>query len=235
MPASPDTDPERVQRGRDADRALLMGLATRTRTVERRGEILEQGRVPVVAHVLLEGHTCRYRRLGSGRRQITALLVPGDMCDVEAVTKGRADYGVAALTPCKLGEIPAERIGGAAGREPDLAAVLLRRLRLDEAIAREWIVNLGNRDAAARMAHLLCELRERLGAVGLASETGFALPLGQAELGDALGLSAVHVNRVLRELRVAGLVTLANRRLTLHDRAGLERLADFDPAYLRPH
>ena len=234
VPASLHTDPEGPRSRSEADRALLHGLATRTRTVERRGEVLEQGEVPGLAHVLLEGHTCRYRRLRSGRRQITALLVPGDLCDVEAVVKGRADFGVAALTPCRLGEIPGARIREATDREPEVAAVLLRRLRLDEAIAREWIVNLGNRDATARMAHLLCEVRARLDAVGLAGEDGYALPLGQGELGEALGLSSVHVNRVLRELRVAGLVTLANRRLTIHDRPGLERLADFDPAYLSP-
>ncbi|MCJ2140871.1 Crp/Fnr family transcriptional regulator [Methylobacterium sp. E-066] len=207
-----------------------LGFSLRERTVPKQNEILVPGATPNVAHLLLAGHTCRYRMLQDGRRQITAILVPGDICDLEAILAGRSSYAVSTLTRCTLGEIPLSRF--TAPHDPALATSLQRRLRRDEAIAREWIVSLGRRDGIERTAHLFCELRWRLAEVGQATEDSCKLRITQHDLADALGLTSVHVNRVLMHLRAEGLIHLKAGQLTIIDRTRLKHLAQFDPAYL---
>ena len=216
----------------DGTEALLEAVV-RERVVKPRSDVLCLGDVPKVAHVLLEGHTCRYRMLSDGRRQITAVLVPGDVCDLEAVMRGRADYSVAALTTCTLGEIPTERIADPTALDAEMTRALWRRLLRDEAISREWLVGMGKRTALERVAHLLCELWVRLEVAGLASGAQFEFPLTQVELADVLGLSAVHMNRSIKKLRDTGLIRLSNGTLTILDIPALEGAAGFDPAYLR--
>lgn len=210
--------------------ARLHGLPMRERPIQKQHDLLRPGAEPETAHLLLAGLACRYRMLRDGRRQITALLVPGDLCDLGAILASRSDYAVNTLTRCTVGEIPLSRITVRDDR--DLAAALGHRLSRDEAIAREWIVSLGRRVGIERMAHLLCELRWRLAAVGLASEDGFEMRVTQNDLADALGLTSVHVNRILKCLRDGQFIHLKSGRLTLLDRQRLERLAQFDPAYL---
>lgn len=202
----------------------------RERSVPKQSEILVPGDTPDIAHLLLAGHTCRYRMLQDGRRQITAILVPGDICDLEALLAGRSSYAVSTLTRCTIGEIPVSRY--AATHDPALAHALQRRLRRDEAIAREWIVSLGRRDGIERTAHLLCELRWRLAEIGQATADSCDLRITQHDLADALGLTSVHVNRVLMNLRSERLIHLKGGRLTIIDRPRLKHLAQFDPAYL---
>ena len=214
------------------DTETLLKAVVRERVVNPRSNVLCQGDVPRLAHILLDGHTCRYRLLSDGRRQITAILMPGDICDLEAVMRGRADYSVGALTRCVLGEIPTERVAISAGSDPEMTQALWRRLLRDQAIAREWLVGMGQRTALERVAYLLCELRFRLEGVGMASGAEFEMPLTQVELADALGLSPVHINRTLRELRTTGLIRLATGTLTILDISVLELVAGFDPAYL---
>lgn len=231
--------PTLTQRHRLAAITALDGIGTlaaikvRERSIERGQDILHPGEVPGGVHVLIAGHTCRYRMLRDGRRQITAILVPGDMCDLEAALRGRADYAVGALTRCMVAQLPAELISNGAPMSPELSAALLTRLRRDEAIAREWIVNLGCRSTIERMAHLFCELRTRLAAVGLASEDSYELRITQNELADALGITSVHVNRALKKLRDGDLITLKGGIVVMPDRPALERLAQFDPTYLQ--
>jgi CRP-like cAMP-binding protein len=210
--------------------ARTFGLPIRERSIPKQHDLLLPGAEPEVAHLLLVGHTCRYRMLRDGRRQITAIQVPGDICDLEAILAGRADYAVNTLTRCTVGEIPLSRIAALDSR--DLSAALGWRLRRDEAIAREWIVSLGRRVGIERMGHLLCELRWRLAAVGLATDDSFEMRITQHDFADALGLTSVHVNRVLKCLRDSHLIHLKGGWLTLLDRQRLERLAQFDPAYL---
>ncbi|GJE62158.1 Crp/Fnr family transcriptional regulator [Methylobacterium trifolii] len=211
---------------------IVLAAIERQRMVPARTDLLRQGETPAVAHILLTGHTCRFRTLRDGRRQILAILVPGDLCDLEAVLGARADYGVSALTACTVGEIPCRRL--ADDTDAAMRAALWRHLLQDAAIAREWLVGMGRRNAQERLAHLFCELRVRLEAVGLAGTDFYETRITQVELADALGLTSVHVNRTLQELREAGLIRLANGRLTILDVPALERLAGFDPAYLRP-
>ena len=207
--------------------------AVGTAKVVRPGlHILLQGNVPTRAHVLLEGQAYCYRRLEDGRRQITAILVPGDICDLEAVIRGQADYGVATMTDCVLGELPVNTIADLRTIDPELAQALWRRLLRDQAVAREWLVNVGCRTALERFAHLICEFRFRLHAVGLTKGDAFTMQLTQAEIADLLGLSAVHVNRTLKRLRAIGLVDYSKSIISVLDIPVLERVAGFDPKYL---
>ena len=197
-----------------------------------RESVVRQGDVPRSAHVLLEGQTCRYRLLANGRRQITAILVPGDVCDLEAAMRSRADYFVETLAPSVLGEIPLARLDPSDDADPETRRALWRHLLRDEAIAREWMVGLGRRSAKERIAHLFCELRERLRMSGLGAGDCYDLHLTQADLADVLGLSTVHVNRSLKELRQDGLAEVRRGALHVADPAALAKLAGFDPAYL---
>lgn len=210
--------------------ARTFGLPMRERAIPKQQDLLQPGAEPNVAHLLLAGYACRNRMLRDGRRQITAILIPGDICDPEAILAHSAEYAVNTLTRCTVGEIPIARL--AALDHQNLTAIVGHRLRRDEAIAREWMVSLGRRAGIERMAHLLCELRWRLAAVGLISGDSFEMRITQNDFADALGLTSVHVNRVLKGLRDRRLIHLRGGQLTLLDRPRLERLAQFDPTYL---
>lgn len=212
---------------------MLLKAVVREKSVHPQYDVLRQGDVPKMAHLLLDGHTYRYRMLPDGCRQITAVLVPGDVCDLEAVMRGRADYSVAALTDCVLGEIPTEQVADPTTLDAETARALWRLLLRDEAISREWLVSMGRRTALERCAHFLCELRVRLDHVDLASNAVFDMAFTQSELGDVLGLSAVHINRTLQELRRTGLIKLSGGTLTILDQHALEMAGGFDPTYLR--
>ena len=203
------------------------------RRIQPKRDILRQDEVPQHAHLLLTGLAYRFRVLGDGRRQITALIVPGDLCDLEACMNGRAKCGLAAVGACTLGEIPLREIVDAYTAEPRMVQAVWRSFMRDEAIAREWLLNIGQRPALERTAHLFCELRARLQAVGLVSEEGYELRLTQVDLADVLGLTPVHMNRVMRAMRERGLVRLAGGRLNILDVPALEKFAEFDPAYLQ--
>ena len=218
--------------GLDGTKALLDAVV-REKVVNPRSDVLRQGDVPTVAHVLLDGHTYRYRLLHDGRRQITAVLVPGEICDLEAVMWGRADYSVGALTKCVLGEIPAEQVADPVALRPEMGRALWRRVLRDEAISREWLVSMGRRSALERVAHLLCELRVRMESVGLARAEEYDLDFTQMELSDILGLSAVHINRVLQQLRKTGLIQLSGGIVNILNLPTLEVVAGFDPTYLQ--
>ncbi len=211
----------------------LLKAVVNTEAVRPGFHVLLQGDVPAGVHLLLEGQAYRYRLLDDGRRQIVAILVPGDVCDFEAVMRGRADYGVATMTDCVLGELPVSTIADLTSIDSNLARALWGGLLRDQAVAREWLVNVGCRTALERMAHLICELRLRLQAVGLTAGDAFRLETTQTEIADLLGLSAVHVNRTLKRLRAIGLVDYSKSIISVLDVPVLEKVAGFDPTYLK--
>src|SRR4051812_42978393 len=196
------------------------------RTVIERGTVLEQ------STLLIEGIMCRYKDLRDGQRQITELHVDGDFVDLHSFTLKRLDHNIMTLTPCRVAMVPHERLKAITEQHPHLTRVYWFGTNLDAAIHREWEVSLGRRTAASRLANLICELHVRLGLIGLAEEGGFALDLTQTDLAECLGLTSVHVNRTLKELREQGLMTFRGGQVTIEDSAGLRRLAEFDPAYL---
>ena len=225
--SSPTSRP-RFANGTDA----LRGAVMRHKGVAAHADLLRQGEGPDLAHVLLEGLACRYRMLSDGRRQITAVLVPGDVCELEAVLQGHAAYGVGALTQCTLGEVAVGSIAPIEDLGPEMRQVVWRQVLRDEAIAREWLLSLGRKSALERLAHFLCELWTRLRTLGLADANRCALGFTQGELADILGLSNVHINRTLQELRATGLIQLKGVSLDIFDHAALAHLAGFDPRYL---
>jgi CRP-like cAMP-binding protein len=216
------------------DRAALDQLSAGARLIEPHTDLMRVGERPADAVVVLDGFACRYKHRVTGERQILALLLPGDVCDVDAPHLGRMDHAVGTLSACLVARISRDALAAIVARHPTVARALRLAKLAEEATAREWLINLGARSATERMAHLFCELLTRLEAVGLARENGCKLPITQLDLADTLGLSSVHVNRTLQELRRKGLIELRGRSLKLRDLPDVRALAEFNPAYLRP-
>ena len=182
--------------------------------------------------LLVDGLMGRFTDMRDGERQISQLHVAGDFPDLHSFTLKRLDHGIMALTDCEISWVTHDAIRQLIEDFPHLGRLLWLSTNLDAAIHRAWTVSLGRRDAVARLAHLLCELQVRLEIVGLADPTGYPLALTQADLANCLGLTSVHVNRVLRELRERGLVTFRGGHVTVADAAGLRAIAEFSPDYL---
>jgi CRP-like cAMP-binding protein len=182
--------------------------------------------------ILLDGLMARHKDLREGQRQITELHVGGDFADLHSFTLKRLDHHVMTLTPCRAAIVPHDNLRAITERFPHLTRVYWFGTNMDAAIHREWEVSLGRRSAIARLAHLFCELHVRLGIVGLADGLEYELSLTQAELSECLGLTSVHINRTLKELREQALVEFRGSRVSIADLASLRRLAEFDPAYL---
>ena len=194
--------------------------------------IIREGQELVTSTLLLEGFVCRYKDLRNGERQITALHVPGDFVDLHSFSLKHLDHSIMTLTPSRVALVPHARLTEITETLPHLTRLLWFSTNLDASIQREWELSLGRRPAVARAAHLFCELRVRLGLIGMADEAGYRLPITQTELAECLGLTAVHVNRTLRELRERGLMEFRRGEVTLKDLEGLERLAEFRSDYL---
>lgn len=214
-----------------SDRAALLALP-RTESRVRKGEVLvEEGDRVSESTLLIDGLSARFKTFGDGRRQLLALHIAGDFVDLHSFLLKVMDHGVTALTDCRIVTTPHAALRRLTEDRPHLTRLLWLNTLLDAAILREWIAGLGRRPALGRAAHLICELAVRNEVVGLGSKRGFGLPLTQAELGDALGLSTVHVNRVVQQLR-DGLIAWEGGRLTILDWDALVALGEFDPAYL---
>ena len=182
--------------------------------------------------VLIDGMLARYKDMADGQRQITHVHVSGDFPDLHSFTLKYLDHSLMTLTPSRIAKVPHARLEEITKKMPRLTRILWFATNLDASIHREWEISLGRRTAIQRAAHLLCELQARLQVVGQADASGFALPITQAEFSECLGLTPVHVNRVLRDLREAGLCEFRGGRVSIGDLAGLRATAEFDPAYL---
>lgn len=195
-------------------------------------ELIHEGQKAQSAYILAEGWACSYKMLPDGERQIVDFQVPGDFLGLRSVLFRTTDHSVEAVTRIEASEVLVSDILEGFGTAPRLATAVLWAASRDEAMVVEHLVNLGRRSAEERMAHFLLELGARLQLVGIGDKTGFSCPLTQYHLADALGLSAVHVNRVLRHLREEGLMTFQKGRVSFDDFAGLVALAGFDTEYL---
>jgi CRP-like cAMP-binding protein len=170
--------------------------------------------------------------LEDGRRQVVAYFVPGDLCDLRVFILKRMDHSIGAVSASKVANLSPENVLKLTHAYPTLTRALWWSTLVEEAIAREWIVNVGQRNALERMAHLFCELLYRFRAVGLNEGMSCTLPLTQVELAETLGLSSVHVNRTLQALRKRKLITLENGTLTIENFEELKELSFFNPDYL---
>jgi CRP-like cAMP-binding protein len=216
----------------DKDRQALEGAIGNVRQVGARTDLIEEGDRPDNVHAILEGFACRYKVLPDGQRQIMAWLVPGDLCDLHVSILGEMDHAIGTLASCKIAFIPHDTVEDLTSKHPAINRALWWATLVDEGTLREWLVNMGRRPADRQMAHLFCELFVRLDSVGLTNGTSFDFPLTQEELGDTLGVSTVHVNRMLQQLRADGLIELKGKTLTILDFERLKEFADFDPNYL---
>jgi CRP-like cAMP-binding protein len=215
----------------DEDRQRLRDVTVVGREVGARQDIIREGDEPNGVHLVMSGFACRYKSLSDGRRSIMAYLVPGDFCDLHVSILGEMDHTIATLTPCTIVDISHQQIAELT-RQPRIARALWWATLVDEGVLREWLVNMGQRAADLQMAHLLCELLVRLQTVGHATKNSYLFPLTQDELADTLGISAVHINRVLQQLREDGLIVLKDRRLTVTNVERLMIFAQFNPNYL---
>jgi CRP-like cAMP-binding protein len=195
-------------------------------------DIVRDGDRPSGCSAILEGFACRYKLLEDGRRQIMSFHIPGDIVDLHSFLLQEMDHSIGTLTPCRVAAIPHAALLDIVETYPRIARALWRDTLIDAAVFREWMVGIGRRSSYARIAHLLCEMFVRLKAIGLAEADRCEFPVTQTELGDALGLSLVHVNRTLQQLRGDGLIAWQGRTLTIEDWEGLQRATEFEPRYL---
>lgn len=216
----------------EGDCAALEGLSTPVEVVPGHVDLVREDECPKGVFLVLEGMAYRYKTRANGTRQIVAYFVPGDMGDLDVVLLDRMDHSIGTFSACKIVWIKPEVLVGIQKKHPAIARALRMSTLVDEATLREWLLNVGGRSSIERLAHLFSELLLRLQVVGCATEDRYELPIRQGELGDTTGMSPVHVNRSLMELRRRGLIELSGRSLTILNRRELEALAEFKPNYL---
>jgi CRP-like cAMP-binding protein len=216
----------------EEEQEALRSLPVTVRSLDADQDFVRDRDRPSECALVLEGFVCRYKLIADGKRQIMGFYIPGDIPDLQSLYLHVMDHSVGTLIPSKIAFIPHDALRAVLRRHPSLAEAFWRDTLIDAAMFREWMIGMGRRDAYTRIAHLFCELFVRHRAVELTDGDGFDLHTTQAELGDALGLSTVHVNRVLQDLRKDGLIALRGRSLAVLDWNGLKRAGDFDPLYL---
>ncbi len=216
------------------DLAALEAASEGERHYPARRVIARSGEAVTVSTLLIEGFMCRYMDDRAGHRQLVAIHVPGDFVDLHGFPMRWLDHDIATIGPVRVACWSHASLETLTAERPKLTQMLWFSTLLDAAMHREWVFRLGRLDAAGRVAHMMCEMEARLEMVGLAKDGVFHLPLKQADIAEACGLTGVHVNRVLRALREEGLLLFRGGEAQILDREGLRRVAEFDPAYLYP-
>lgn len=217
----------------EEDRAALAALETGPLIVnEARSDIAREGENPTVVRLLVSGWACRYKDLPDGRRQIVGFFLPGDFCDLNIYILKELDHSIGALTAVRYFEIQPQQFQAVIESRPQLLRALLWHEMVTSGIQREWLLSIGQRSPLERLAHLFVELYYRLQAVGLATGLSFDFPITQNHLAEANGLSLVHLNRTLQEMRREGLIELYDKQLKIVDLDRLKRVAMFNTNYL---
>ncbi|WP_335645668.1 Crp/Fnr family transcriptional regulator [Microvirga ossetica] len=201
----------------DDERQALKNLPMQIVVIKEGQDIVREGDRPSRSCLLLSGFACVYKVTGDGKRQIAGFSIPGDIPDLQSLHLEVLDNSLGTLTPCRVGFIQHEALRDLCERYPRITAAFWRETLVDAAIFREWVMNVGRREAYNRMAHVFCELLVRLRAVGLAEDHAWDLPITQAEFADAIGVSTVHVNRVLHYMRADGLIQTKGVHLNIPD------------------
>lgn len=214
------------------EKQCLLTLPLSTKSMGPDQDIVREGDRPSECCLVVEGFACRYKVTHEGKRQIFSFHIPGDIPDLQSLHLKVMDHSLMTMTPCKLAFITHESLTDLMRECPRIGDVMWRDTLIDAAIFREWMMGMGRRSAYTRIAHVLCEVVLKMKSVGLADGHGCELPVTQAELGDALGLSTVHVNRSLQELRRDDLIELRGGSLTALNWDRLKQAGEFDPTYL---
>ena len=214
------------------DKAAIAQLSKVARVVQPRRDLIREGETPKFVYLMVDGWACRYKTLPDGRRQIVAFFIPGDFCDLNVYILKEMDHSIGAITRLSVADISRDDMDALTSRHPRITQGLWWEALVNAAIQREWTLNIGQRTAYERIAHLLAELHIRLKTVGLAQNGSCDFPLTQTDIADATGLTPVHVNRTLQELRRDDLIILERRQLTIPDLRKLMDAAMFNPNYL---
>jgi CRP-like cAMP-binding protein len=216
----------------DEDRQAVLQLPYTLRSLEASSYLIREGDPPVRCGVLVSGFAYRQKITGDGQRQIMALMIPGEAVDFQNLTFGVADHSVQMLTRGEVAFVARAHFQALIDTRPAVARAILIHILVEASIAREWVLNLGRRDARTRMAHFLCEFAIRMQAQGLAGEDDYQLPITQEQLADALGMTPVHVNRTLRSLEAEGLIVRNKRNIAFPSWNRMRDVGDFNQRYL---
>ena len=214
------------------DRVAIGRISRVTRVIPPRRDLIREGDKPQFVHLMVEGWACRYKTLPDGRRQIVAFFVPGDFCDLNVYILRQMDHSLGTITRLAVADLGREHMDALSASHPRVTQALGRESLVQAAIQREWTLNIGQRAAYERIAHLLVELFLRLRAVGMTQGDSCDFPLTQTDLAAATGLTSVHVNRTLQELRRDGMIILERKRLTIPELQKLKDAAMFNQNYL---
>jgi CRP-like cAMP-binding protein len=217
-----------------AEKSCLNELQQSSIPVKSGQELTRQGESGHVAYILQKGWGCSYKLLLDGSRQVIAFPIPGDCVGLRSILLRTSDHSFTAITDAEVSRIEVAPMLEIFNQFPHLGAAILWATSRDEAITVEHLASIGRRTALERTAHFFLELSDRLQLVGLGTDTEYDCPLSQYALADALGLSSIHVNRVLRELREIKLLTFQDRRVTIHDRPELIALAGYEVVEQNP-
>lgn len=215
-----------------AEIAVLEAATANARNLPAKQDLIREGDRPGPVFVMLEGWACRYKILPSGTRQVLAFLMPGDACDLHVGLLAEMDHSIQTIVPSLVATIPRGEMDSIMDRHPGVAKAMYVAQLVDEGTLRAWITSMGRRASIERVAHLMCELYVRARNIGLAAEPSLVLPLSQLMLADSLGMTPVHLNRVLKELRESEAMTLQRGSLVITDPAKLIQIAGFDENYL---
>ena len=216
----------------EADKLALLSLQHSVRKVPAGAHLVRDGEPPEQCALLLTGYAYRYKITGEGARQIVSLHMAGEFVDLQNSFLQISDHSVQTLTEADVALVPMQAIRETTLSNPNIARALWIDTLVDSSIFREWVVNVGRRDSRTRVAHILCEFSLRLEAAGLAKDHRYELPMTQEQLADAVGLTSVHVNRVLRQLGEEGLISRDRRSITIEDWQRLREAGDFNERYL---
>jgi CRP-like cAMP-binding protein len=216
----------------DHAKAAVAALAWSRKTVPRDAYVVREGEPTTVCTLLLSGFAFRQKLVTTGARQIISIHIPGELLDIQNCMLDVADHNVQTLTRSTVAVIHKSGLGELMASRPNIRCAIWLDSLIDSSVFREWVVNLGRRDARARIAHLLCELAGRLKAASVSEDGMYDFPLTQEQIGDATGLTAVHTNRTLQSLRKDGLISLSSNRLTILDWEALAEVGDFNERYL---
>lgn len=214
------------------ERVVIEQMFTEARVVPAGDDIVRDNDRPQHSTLIVSGVAARYKMLEEGERQITALHLPGDFVDLHSFLLKQMDHGVTAISQCRVATVPHSTLAELSLKHPHLTRLFWLLTLIDGSMHREWLVAMGRRPAIGQFAHLLCELRVRLGVIGASDGDHFVMPITQIDLSDILGLSTVHVNRVLQELRASNLVSWKGQNVSILNWEELCRVAEFDDRYL---
>lgn len=210
----------------------VLSLKSQAFQVAARRDLVFPGQTVEYSCLVGDGLVGRFDQMRDGRRQITAFHIAGDMCDLHSVVAPTTGWGITALSTCLVYHVAHDDLRRAATSHPNLAMAFWRDTTVDASILAKWVANVGRKDAQSRIAHLMCEMGVRMERAGLASHVSYPLPVNQEQIGDAMGLTSVHVNRTLQSLKRSGAVSFQKHHVEIHDWDELVSIADFVPTFM---